>query len=94
MRCRYWLLKIRALAEAGFWQVLEAFAGEKKSPVGYRPFVEACLKYGTAEQARPFLPKVGEGAGWDVDWRCQGATDDEHAVSSLRHCVAGCDEAA
>ena len=50
MRCRYWLLKIRALAEAGFWQVLEAFAKEKKSPVGYRPFVEACLKYGTAEQ--------------------------------------------
>lgn len=68
MRCRYWLLKIRALAEAEFWQVLEAFAKEKKSPVGYRPFVEACLKYGTAEQARPFLPKVGERGRCDVDW--------------------------
>ena len=80
MRCRYWLLKIRALAEAGFWQVLEAFAKEKKSPVGYRPFVEACLRYGTAEQARPFLPKVGERGRCDVDWRCQGAVGDEHAL--------------
>lgn len=80
MKRRFWLVKIRALAEAGFWQVLEAFAKEKKSPVGYRPFVEACLKYGTAEQARPFLPKVGDGGRCEVDWRCEGAIDDVHAM--------------
>ena len=55
---RYWHIKIRALAEGEFWDVLYAFANEKKSPIGYAPFVEVCLKHQNEEQARLYLPKV------------------------------------
>ncbi len=61
--CRFWYIKIRALAEAGFWEVLKAFGFDKKSPIGYQPFVEICLKYENMEQARLYLPKVRE-----VEW--------------------------
>lgn len=51
-------MKIGALAEGGFWDVLFAFANEKKSPVGYRPFVEACLKFEKKEEGARYLSKV------------------------------------
>ena len=58
MRKRFWGLKIGALAEGRFWDVLFAFANEKKSPVGYVPFVEVCMKYDNVEEAARYLPKV------------------------------------
>lgn len=56
---RFWGLKVGALAEGRFWDVLFAFANEKKSPIGYVPFVEVCLKYDNGEEAIRYLPKVG-----------------------------------
>ena len=57
--CRYWLIKINALADGEFWEVLKLFASEKKSPVGYVPFVEACLRHNKEEEAVEYLPRVG-----------------------------------
>ena len=46
------------MADGEFWDVLFAFANEKKSPVGYSPFVEACLAHNNTESAKMYLPKV------------------------------------
>ena len=56
---RFWFIKLRGLAQAGFWEVLQAFANEKKSPIGYRPFVDMCLRYGQPDQAQLYIPRVG-----------------------------------
>lgn len=62
---RFWHIKVRALASGGFWEVLLAFANEKKSPIGYRPFVEVCLRSENVEQAKLYLQKV------EIGVRCE-----------------------
>lgn len=42
---RFWHIKIKALAASGQWEALRQFAAEKKSPVGYKPFAQACIQY-------------------------------------------------
>ncbi|CAH2085639.1 unnamed protein product [Euphydryas editha] len=54
---RYWWLRILTLAERDEWAQLEIFSKSKKSPVGYEPFVDACLKYGKNDEALKYLPK-------------------------------------
>ncbi len=48
----FWWLKVRALAESRAWEALDAFAAEKKSPIGYEPFVEVAKKYGAPKEAQ------------------------------------------
>jgi vacuolar protein sorting-associated protein 16 len=59
----FWYTKLRALAEAGDWAGLWTFANEKKSPVGYRPFVDACVSLGGRQgslEARRYAAKIPE----------------------------------
>ena len=42
---RFWHLKINALAASGQFEILKSFSNEKKSPVGYKPFAQACIKH-------------------------------------------------
>ncbi|XP_063953477.1 vacuolar protein sorting-associated protein 16 homolog [Lytechinus pictus] len=55
---RFWWLKIDALAGAGEWIELERFAKSKKSPIGYEPFVEVCMKYHQKYEANKYAAKV------------------------------------
>lgn len=55
---RFWWLKIEALAEAGDWHELEKFSKSKKSPIGYDPFVEVCVKYERLTEAEKYLQRV------------------------------------
>lgn len=56
---RYWWLKVNALAESSNWSELENFAKSKKtSPIGYRPFVEACVAWGNKQEAAKYLTKI------------------------------------
>jgi len=56
---RYWWLTIRAMAKMQRWDDLEKFSKTKKSPIGYRPFVEVCLEYDNYKvQALKYIPKV------------------------------------
>ncbi|XP_011699104.1 PREDICTED: vacuolar protein sorting-associated protein 16 homolog [Wasmannia auropunctata] len=55
---RYWWLKIQCLAEQGLWNDLEKFSKSKKSPIGYEPFIDECLKYNEKLEARKYLAKV------------------------------------
>ncbi|XP_074657658.1 vacuolar protein sorting-associated protein 16 homolog [Tubulanus polymorphus] len=55
---RFWWLKIMALAEVGDWAELEKFSKSKKSPIGYEPFIEVCMKYDQKREAEKYLQKV------------------------------------
>lgn len=54
---RYWWIRIQELARTSRWDDLEKFSKSKKSPIGYEPFVEVCLKYDDKEEAKKYLPK-------------------------------------
>ncbi|XP_056606714.1 vacuolar protein sorting-associated protein 16 homolog [Triplophysa dalaica] len=55
---RFWWLKLKALAEKGDWDWLEKFAKSKKSPIGYLPFVEVCIKHQNKNEARKYVSRV------------------------------------
>ncbi|CAH1635593.1 unnamed protein product [Spodoptera littoralis] len=57
---RYWWLRILTLAEKDDWAELERFSKSKKSPVGYEPFVDACLKYCKQDEALKYLPRCSD----------------------------------
>ncbi|XP_053605989.1 vacuolar protein sorting-associated protein 16 homolog [Plodia interpunctella] len=54
---RYWWLRILMLAEKNDWDELDRFSKSKKSPIGYEPFVDACLKYLKNDEALKYLPR-------------------------------------
>uniref|UniRef100_A0AAY4C2L1 Vacuolar protein sorting-associated protein 16 homolog n=1 Tax=Denticeps clupeoides TaxID=299321 RepID=A0AAY4C2L1_9TELE len=55
---RYWWLKITALADKEDWDELEKFAKSKKSPIGYLPFVEVCVKKHNKSEAKKYISRV------------------------------------
>ncbi|XP_043465460.1 vacuolar protein sorting-associated protein 16 homolog [Leptopilina heterotoma] len=55
---RYWWLRIQSLAKKGLWTEMEKFSKSKKSPIGYEPFIDECLKYKNEIEAKKYLPRV------------------------------------
>ncbi|TRY82477.1 hypothetical protein DNTS_029961 [Danionella cerebrum] len=55
---RFWWLKLKALAEKEDWEELERFSKSKKSPIGYLPFVEVCIKHHNKLEAKKYVSKV------------------------------------
>lgn len=54
----WWFIKIKALSEGNLWEELEKFSKSKKSPIGYEPFVEVCMKENNLPEAKKYYPKV------------------------------------
>ncbi|KAJ8898107.1 hypothetical protein PR048_003467 [Dryococelus australis] len=55
---RYWWLRVLTLSKLGDWVDLDKFSKTKKSPIGYEPFVDMCLKHGNRYEAQKYLPRV------------------------------------
>ncbi|XP_073414230.1 vacuolar protein sorting-associated protein 16 homolog [Dendrobates tinctorius] len=55
---RYWWLKISALADREDWEELENFSKSKKSPIGYLPYVEICMKHRNKSEAKKYIARV------------------------------------
>ncbi|XP_076026833.1 vacuolar protein sorting-associated protein 16 homolog [Genypterus blacodes] len=55
---RYWWLKLKSLAEKEEWEELEKFSKSKKSPIGYLPFVDVCMKSHNKHEAKKYVTKV------------------------------------
>jgi hypothetical protein len=55
---RFWWLRIEALAEAGDWLELDKFAKSQKSPIGYEPFIDVCMKHHNKHEAQKYLSRV------------------------------------
>ncbi|XP_076968454.1 vacuolar protein sorting-associated protein 16 homolog isoform X3 [Tamandua tetradactyla] len=56
---RLWWLKLTALADMEDWEELEKFSKSKKSPIGYLPFVEICMKQHNKYEAKKYASRVG-----------------------------------
>ena len=55
---RFWHVRIRALATSGQFDIMRRFASETKPPVGYRPFIKACLAHGQPREAEHYIAKL------------------------------------
>ncbi|OAD74766.1 hypothetical protein PHYBLDRAFT_124139 [Phycomyces blakesleeanus NRRL 1555(-)] len=53
---RFWWVKLRALVEVRDWENLEKLA-KSKSPIGYEPFVEECIKAKQYQEASKYILK-------------------------------------
>jgi vacuolar protein sorting-associated protein 16 len=56
----YWHLRIGILALNYQWDELEKFSKSKKSPIGYEPFVQVCLKSRNINEAKKYITKCKE----------------------------------
>ncbi|KAL9245057.1 hypothetical protein vseg_018753 [Gypsophila vaccaria] len=57
---RWYWLKVFALATIRDWVALEKFSKEKRPPIGYKPFVEACIDANEKNEALKYIPKLTE----------------------------------
>ncbi|XAR49507.1 hypothetical protein NMG60_11032733 [Bertholletia excelsa] len=57
---RWYWLKVFALATIRDWDALERFSKEKRPPIGYRPFVEACIDADEKAEALKYIPKLAD----------------------------------
>ncbi|GAV88113.1 Vps16_C domain-containing protein/Vps16_N domain-containing protein [Cephalotus follicularis] len=57
---RWYWLKVFALATIRNWEALEKFSKEKRPPIGYRPFVEACIDADEKSEALKYIPKLAD----------------------------------
>eukprot|EP01113_Clastostelium_recurvatum_P007331 TRINITY_DN1340_c0_g1_i1.p1 TRINITY_DN1340_c0_g1~~TRINITY_DN1340_c0_g1_i1.p1 ORF type:complete len:828 (-),score=182.11 TRINITY_DN1340_c0_g1_i1:129-2612(-) len=55
---RFWWIRIKSLSETRDWDGIEKLSKEKKSPIGYEPFVEACLDGRNTQEAMKYIPKI------------------------------------
>jgi hypothetical protein len=55
---RFWWLRLKALVEMRDWESLEKFAKEKKSPIGYEPFVDLCIEAKANPEAAKYVSKI------------------------------------
>lgn len=53
----FWYLRIEILGNNYQWEELEKFSKSKKSPVGFEPFVEVCLKGRNLNEAKKYIHK-------------------------------------
>jgi hypothetical protein len=59
---RFWRLKVKALAECGDWKTLQQFANERRPPIGFRPFAEACIRKGVHSEAAKYILRIKDDA--------------------------------
>ncbi|CAM0139156.1 Vacuolar protein sorting-associated protein 16 [Umbelopsis sp. WA50703] len=54
---RFWWLKLQGLVEIRDWENLDKLAKSKKSPIGYEPFVQECIKVRQLQEASKYILK-------------------------------------
>lgn len=57
---RFYRLKIKALLTTRNWDALEKFSKEKKPPIGFKPFVDACIEGGENGEALKYIVKLSD----------------------------------
>ncbi|CAD6994611.1 unnamed protein product [Ceratitis capitata] len=78
---RFWWLRIITMSEKYKWDDLEKFAKSKKSPIGYEPFVEVCLKQNNLHEARKYILKCRDDR--KAHWYLRAELWDEAADTSF-----------
>ncbi|CAD7696035.1 unnamed protein product [Ostreobium quekettii] len=63
----YWV-KVRTLAERGQWEGLEVFAQERRPPIGWEPFIQACVDHNAPrERTGKFIDRLPDSEA-KVEW--------------------------
>ena len=62
---RYWYTRVQAYSNTNNWKALEDLCFKSSTfrrapPIGYEPFVEACIKKGNESEALKYIPYVKE----------------------------------
>jgi hypothetical protein len=57
---RLWYTRLAAAVAARDWEGLAQLASEKKSPIGYAPFAEACIEANAVEEAKKYIARMSE----------------------------------
>lgn len=78
---RYWWLRIQVYADHFQWDELEKFSKSKKSPIGYEPFVEVCLKHNNIHEAKKYLAKCSSHK--KIKWFIRAGMVEEAALAAL-----------
>lgn len=78
---RYWWLRIQAYADHYQWDELEKYSKSKKSPIGYEPFVEVCLKQNNVTEAKKYLMKCSNYK--KIKWFIRAGMIDDAATAAL-----------
>ncbi|PFH36128.1 putative vacuolar protein sorting 16 [Besnoitia besnoiti] len=78
---RYWRCKIDALADGHYFDELLAFAQYRTSPVGYEPFITACLRNENWAAAAKIIPKMKDPEDQAL-WYSQLGMENEAAAAA------------
>ncbi|KXS16595.1 hypothetical protein M427DRAFT_110909 [Gonapodya prolifera JEL478] len=54
---RFWWLKLKALVRTSNWEELDRFS-RTKSPIGFAPFVDECLKVNAPKEAAKYVDRI------------------------------------
>ncbi len=58
---RYWHVEVRTLAKRGVWQELaNRIANKKVPPIGYEPFIEACVENKAPQEAVRYIQQLSD----------------------------------
>ncbi len=80
---RWWRLKLSGLSHARNWSALWELGSARRSPIGFQPFVEACLAQGALEEAARYAPKLGPAEACELYLKV-GKVDDARRIA-LQH---------
>jgi hypothetical protein len=94
---RWWRLKLRGLAHARDWPALWELGnsggalggsaiggvlGKAKSPIGFKPFADACIEQGAFDEASRYLPRLTPSEAVPL-WLRIGRIDDARKIAML-----------
>ncbi|KAJ2841115.1 Vacuolar protein [Coemansia erecta] len=57
---RYYWIKLHALVQRRDWVELARLANAKKSPIGYRPFVDECIQALQYQEAAKYIIRIDD----------------------------------
>jgi len=81
---RWWTLKLRGLSHARDWAaVAEMAASARRSPIGWRPFVDACIEQSAHDEAAKYIAKLTPAEA--VPLYLQIARTDEARALAIQH---------
>ncbi|GMH32446.1 hypothetical protein BSKO_00280 [Bryopsis sp. KO-2023] len=64
----YWV-KIRTLAEQGDWDALDDFASERRPPIGWEPFIQACVQNNAPmDRTGRFIDRIQPDSEAKMEW--------------------------
>lgn len=66
---RQWHVEVCALARAKRWSELEKLVSKKPPPIGYPPFIEACIQQGNNLEAAKYIARLPE-YHEQMEWFC------------------------